>query len=1288
MKFIISSTALFALAAMPALAQQVPGVTPTQAVIHYQAPNAADCQVKVSTNSSMAPLAHDVDPVLFPGSNLDSRPGNVISPSKTDRYFVVGQKRADVASDGKRYSRALQAFTEYFYQVSCSGNVQTGRFVTANLPLGNDYPEPPPFDATAFGNWAWPTIDWNDQSRTYIDPMTGVLFKRATAPGWFGQMQSGITFNAALDLNAISGIASGWTNVSNIFSGNASTKASYTGAGGDPIFLAFDPATLLGYGNKQFAGWGPDSQTLDNILLRVFGTGSGTVSACLSDDSGGHCASPAVNVVDLHSGGGNPAGTFPAACASDSDAGCFPNNGFWGGWNFVPRRGQMSGYSGTVNIAGSTVTAASGTKFDLNWKPGGKISIAGTAPACPNNLCTISLVNSSSSLTIVEFAPSVSNAAFKTANTGVMVWINKAGSTYAASISVNFDYAYSDQVTMPATGSTGQCSPHPTTVSYAADGVTPITPVAGELCLSAHNNGPTQFLYLLIPSTGETRFLSPLAFANPSDPVPDQVTGFKGLPNAFDSSDPNTFYVQANTTGGTAIFSGTYNAAVYKYRAYAHSLYPPARYNPGQDVTRAPYQDPAWADTGITWVNLTKASQGKDIGSQIAATDPNWDPTIFRAGTVTRVADGKAFVTNAPINFGETIGLVHAVDLATGSLYASATTYSTFPARWCAMHSDFIVDGWYGLLCNPLGGASAWQGNSSLIGVGPWQMTPTAVLKNGIFSSDTSLTATSPMDACPTIPAFLAPFVPANPVCVTFQSPMACSHTPNAAEKLKWPCETNPAWSEIQQIAPGDGLAVVNGHAASETLLVISVTSSGSGSYQFTAVRGTAAKGAQAAPSGWTAYAVPPETDCNTISTCTGGAPGFWYKLSDPTFTWRADPGVFAGHSDLGQGPKAGTNTYCYTGVCRYNVPFEQQINDQFKTAKKLQDGSFAGVSGAVAMQGYPSLHQVNAPLTEQVWMANYRHLNPSFGAGPEVPSAVGAVSYSLVPGTTGVYKFTSVNGGLHYKQVPVVAYAGYHLLKEVSSPARGNIITDATPWQYCVVFTAGECRTGSAAGEVYMSVPQGLVAAGPQNCIANWYDDNYPCVFSPPAKAGFMVQEGTSKDDPNGTNWRRISMGFSGYGRQFEFGSFIPDPTGTWGFSEGYWLDGVRNDLLIAKLPPWPNPQDVTVNRTNFINQSVQIGAGQNLTSARVRFGYTENGNVTDFFCTARQESCVTAGTASTPTSPYWFIGENQGWQQCTNGCTVSVPAIPGRVLFYAVDRQDGAGNTIPGTTQVAVVR
>src|SRR5712691_8914608 len=89
--------------------------TPTQAVLNYTAPSDSTvCQVKVSQSPLMSPLAPDVDPTLFSGADQDSRPGSVVNG--TSRSFVVGARRADTASDGKRYSRALEAAATYYYQ--------------------------------------------------------------------------------------------------------------------------------------------------------------------------------------------------------------------------------------------------------------------------------------------------------------------------------------------------------------------------------------------------------------------------------------------------------------------------------------------------------------------------------------------------------------------------------------------------------------------------------------------------------------------------------------------------------------------------------------------------------------------------------------------------------------------------------------------------------------------------------------------------------------------------------------------------------------------------------------------------------------------------------------------------------------------------------------------------------------------------------------------------------------------------------------------------------------------
>jgi hypothetical protein len=311
--------------------------------------------------------------------------------------------------------------------------------------------------------------------------------------------------------------------------------------------------------------------------------------------------------------------------------------------------------------------------------------------------------------------------------------------------------------------------------------------------------------------------------------------------------------------------------------------------------------------------------------------------------------------------------------------------------------------------------------------------------------------------------------------------------------------------------------------------------------------------------------------------------------------------------------------------------------------------------------------------------MANFRHINPSFGSGAEVVSAVGGVSYSLVPGTQGVFKFTAVNGGVSYKNVPVEGYAGYHLLQDASSPAQGNTITDATPWQFCVVLKAGECRTGSNPGEGYASVPQGVVNSS-QNCISNWYDDNFPCLFTPPAQAAWGIQQGIAQSDPTGQYWRPITMGFSGPGRQFEFASFVPDPTGTWSFIQGYWPDGVRNELFMARLPPWPSQSDA-INRSNYVPLTISVAANSMQPLARVHFGYVENGAATSFYCTARQDACTASGT------PFSFDSENPAWQNCASGCSIQVPEIAGRVLYYEVDRQDTSGNTTPGTLQVNVL-
>jgi hypothetical protein len=173
---------------------QVAGVTSTQAKITYAAPDTGACTVEVSESPTYRPLVHDVDPVLFAGSNLDTRVEGIVSGRQ--RVFVAGKRRAEKGVDGRWYSRALQAFAAHYYRITCGSSQASGTFTTGNIALGNTYNDALPADPgvssrpyySAVGSYAWPEfLNWNNQDPTarqeaIIDPQTGMLLKRVALP--------------------------------------------------------------------------------------------------------------------------------------------------------------------------------------------------------------------------------------------------------------------------------------------------------------------------------------------------------------------------------------------------------------------------------------------------------------------------------------------------------------------------------------------------------------------------------------------------------------------------------------------------------------------------------------------------------------------------------------------------------------------------------------------------------------------------------------------------------------------------------------------------------------------------------------------------------------------------------------------------------------------------------------------------------------------------------------------------------------------------------------------------
>jgi len=1241
--------------------------TATQAILSYTAPSSSACTVEVSEASGLSPVVNDVNASLFASSNADSTALGAGVAGR--RQFVVGKRVAQMSS-GRMYSRALRADTLHYGRITC-GSAATFSFQTAPIAgvgfLGDA------FDSTSgvHGNWAMPDFDWTDRNKPVIDPQTGAAMYRITDAGDYGTLVDQ-TFEAAFQ-------GSGWTSLSNITSGSTGTLAttSNTNAAFVSVDITSDShgPTFGGFGNMI-------GNKLLNLGVFVFGSGTDATSAnrevdlCLSVDSGQTCHTGTVRAT-LPQTTAAALSILPTAYQSAAFTG-------WGN----PVGEEFQTLKGSVSVSGSTVTLtknANGSTmgfqgvdaaswFRPEWTSGTRIYIAGSSPTCSSNYCTISSVANRSTLTLSESGLSLTNVAYHSANFGVRVV--KTNATGSVSISMSARLATGLRTDV---GAAPSCSPLTVSTTVSKSGAALGRTITGRLCVLRFARELSGALYFVGESEVDSRLISPLPQpsiipGHAANEVP--LNGGYGITSAafWSTTNANQFFVLEDLAagGGKGIFSITYSGSGYQEPSGV-------RYSRSVVGSFSGFTDPT------TWNNPFKGAL--NLTTQISAN------TTYNSG-------GEWPAISTDLRFGGQAGsrlllyvLLQGQDLPCAVFYFDATSgvyqgwYDTLknaPAggKWAGCHSTFPYGNYLFTSTHNL--------NSNSSGVkygGPFVATITHVKKSGTFSTNTSIDSQTNGSsgaydsACPGgLPAALVALGASGNNCIQVRiSGEPCSSSPSAAELAANPCPWDGAKSWVgSAIAVGDVIQDNNlyqvGNTDAEYMLVVARSgndltllrdsSTGYACYN-TYSRGRICASVDPAQfthaNGWAAIARPALN--NLIFDPATGA------------VLYPDDSTFRGHFDI---QPVDSTHLTFTGIgilpAAEAIIYVARFNATTLTGDPrsylFYGSQFSGkLFDTTYTQSYstgPTATSGDVARVQKDW----RHINPSIGADQEQPGQVigSTLTYTLQSGMSSVYKIAPLNTNFssvgEYKRGGIIGWAGHYVLGEKSDPSV--TLTDSDVWRYCYAYRAGECFSGSSAGDVFAVIPK--LETGIDHCETSQISYRAPCLMAVGPAQAQIAEAFIDKSDRAGIFQRGIGRGGTRPGSQYVYTHARSFGASNRILATQYHTQGTYSGAVL--IDPGRLPND-NLNRTTFIPIYVSNVPANSI----VEFGYDTN-----FYCkSGRAEVCKVAAATVSQTTPFYFAHETL----TASSGTIAIPALAGRVIYYRV-----VTGGVPGPTQIFAVR
>lgn len=1161
------------------------------------------------TSGNVGVLVDDVNPVLFPGADQDSRNPNV--NSGPNRVFVAGTRAAPVAADGNRYSRALQNNARHHVTITCGAQSFDAQFTTLTVPTGDTHNEGLPADRNSPGQYAYPGIQWGNQMQSMIDPLSGVRSFRATAPT--STASGAQAFQTALDVNSV------WQNKSGPLKSGGGA-ASYTGGSCGtppcPLFLRADNLSVAGG-----ATYTVDGSSLNWVQATV-GNAAINNGSCSGDDCKVQLCLT-VNGVTCTSGTQEIAlTTTPSSYTIGTQN---PMDLWQSGGPPQISRVDVSQATGTVNYTAATSTATwtGGNFFNIKWTPGSRITIAGSE-------YSIASVQSEQQITLAAGpAGNLSGVPFSGNNFGVLIW-KKTATRDQVSIG-NTTYQYGS-------------SSNPSWNSYSVNACGPIVTVNG---VPGYNCFVSQELYWVAQDGSDLRDLGWVQtnyFHPPQGTFGGSIgCGSGTTPDQFDPADGDTWYCLLNVNQDPNLLS-----VIKVQYTGLHQ-----RVTPGAAIA-----DCAVNGNTAPCLNWTvmQPNQNYTIAQSTAAFSPAYQASPFQAVYWEWVGispDGELLLTTRTATGQDSPGWLVVYTLGdrtpagTGANsirpIGVASSFLTPPLSYCVIHSATgrPQGGWAEVGLNDMShGGPTWVYQTTIVG---GSLSATSGVPGGL-------------NACP-----------ANPLGVTGQS---CSNITISGDPTR-----SLDGTSLRSIQVGDVMQI-----DTEYMRVVAKASA----TNITVQRGYAPGPYSSGPANHSGTTL--AMHCGAVNPLSLQV-GYWDYRDDPFGTnanWttisndQTEPGTHNGYGsgvaingpdgywDLGQTLCPSTIGTCYS--IRLGASWPALATAPIQTV--AGNAAFGGVGGI----GNPNNVDSHPGPCLASWCLDAR---PMFGGMGVNPS--NASTYTNVAGQLWKATAAQTAGLLNRKFLTTMAYSGRFPLVDVSGPGStlGNGAADS--FKYCYVLAAGECVSGSNAGELYVNSPFVSSPYCYYPGIALPADDvNSICIGDLGALTGNIVQVGAAQQDLMGTSNRRLGPLYERWNQFYVYWNVESTPNGQLMFSNARWLDGVRHEDLVSILPPYGGAGSLA--RNTFVGTPVKLTPPVNrgIDNAIIEFGYAENGDPNSFFCTSRQESCVATANAI-GASPFFFEQTEQyKGQVCSSTCVVMVPALSQHILYYRWKYRDKSGNTL----------